>query len=209
MSRSRWMRMWQWLGGLVLVALAATAFTPLPNLLANWLRTPSRLERAEAIVVLGAGVRPDGTLGDSSIRRALLGILLYRNGLAPSLLLLGPPSPEGGPSEAEVRLELARGLGVPAEAILAESRAMTTREEAVRTKALLAPRQVRRILLVTDYQHMRRAQALFERAGFDVLPATTEEQSSVARGPEGRLELMRAVLGEVVARLYYRLAGYL
>jgi uncharacterized SAM-binding protein YcdF (DUF218 family) len=86
---------------------------------------------------------------------------------------------------------------------------MTTREEAVRTKALLAPRQVRRILLVTDYQHMRRAQALFERAGFDVLPATTEEQSSVARGPEGRLELMRAVLGEVVARLYYRLAGYL
>jgi uncharacterized SAM-binding protein YcdF (DUF218 family) len=205
----RWMRVWQWLGGVTLTVFLASAFTPLPNFLAEQLRTRSRLERAEAIVVLGSDVRKDGTLGDSSIRRALLGILLYKNGLAPLLVFLGPHNEKAGVSEAEVRRELARGLGVPAEAMLTESRAWTTREEATRTRALLAPRQIRRILLVTDYQHMRRAQALFIQAGFEVLPATTEEESSVASGPEGRLKLMRVVLMEVVARLYYRLAGYL
>jgi uncharacterized SAM-binding protein YcdF (DUF218 family) len=207
--RSNWMKVWQWLGGVTLVVFLASVFTPLPNFLAEQLRTPSRLERAEAIVVLGAGVRPDGTLGDESIRRALLGILLFKNGLAPVLVFLGPPGKEGGPSEAEVRRDLARGLGTSMEAVLVEGQAWTTREEATRTRSLLSPRQIRRILLVTDYQHMMRAQALFRQAGFEVLPATTEEASSVSSGPEGRLKLMRSVLGEIVARLYYRLAGYL
>jgi uncharacterized SAM-binding protein YcdF (DUF218 family) len=206
--RRRGERLWQTVGALVLLGFLASAFTPLPNRLAARLRTASRIEPADAIVVLGAGMREDGTLGDGSIRRALLGILLYRKGLAPLLAFAGPAQ-YGPVSEAEIRADLARGLGVPEEGILVEAWAWTTREEAARLRGRLAPRQARRILLVTDSQHMTRAQALFTRVGFEVLPATTEETSGVAQGPEGRLRLMRALLGEVVARLYYRAAGYL
>jgi uncharacterized SAM-binding protein YcdF (DUF218 family) len=92
---------------------------------------------------------------------------------------------------------------------LIEGEARTTREEAVRLRATLGLRGVRSILLVTDSQHMLRAQGLFDRAGFEVLPAPADDFSSAATEPEERLRLMRRVGQEILARLYYRLAGYL
>lgn len=65
-------------------------------------------------------------------------------------------------------------LGVPAGAIVLESRSRNTRENAVATRELLAPRGVRRILLVTSALHMPRAVALFERQGFDVIAAPAD-----------------------------------
>lgn len=186
----------------------AIAFTPLPNFISRRLEIPSQLEPAGAIVVLAASVSEDGVLGEDSLRRAIQGILLQRKGLAPLLVLSGPAL-KNGPTEAAVRGELARKLGVPSNAILAEETARTTREEAIRIGALLHARQVRRILLVTSTDHMQRAQRLFERAGFEVLPATAEDGSRTSRSPEGRLKFMRQVLQEVLARLYYRVAGYL
>ncbi|MBI3454449.1 MAG: YdcF family protein [Candidatus Rokubacteria bacterium] len=167
-----------------------------------------QLEPGDAIVVLGAGgVRGDGTLSDSSLRRAIHGILLYQSGLAPLLVLSGPAGSEG-PPEAEVRAALARRLGVPAEVILTEASGHTTREEAAALGAVLRSRGVRRVLLVADWEGMGRARGLFERAGLAVLPAPDE-----ARGwsgtPEGRLKIMRLVLQEALAGLYYRVAGYL
>lgn len=191
----------------VLVFLAS-AFTPLPNLLAQGGSASPRLEPAQAIVVLGGGLQPDGVLNNSSLRRALHGIALYRKGLAAYIVFSGP-APEDGPSEAVVRSELAKDLGVSPEAILTEEKAWTTREEATRIAELLHSRGARRILLVTDSQHMPRAQALFERAGFEVLPAEADDFSKAAIEPEERLRLMRRIAQELVARLYYRMAGYL
>jgi uncharacterized SAM-binding protein YcdF (DUF218 family) len=149
-----------------------------------------------------------GELGRNSLRRTVRAIVLQRAGVAPLLVLLGPAS-DGGPSEAEVRADLARRFGVRAEAILTEATAWTTREEASRVRALLQPRGVRRILLVTNSQHMLRAKALFERAGFEVLAATADDISDTVDSPDGRLELTRIVLQELLALGYYRVAGYL
>lgn len=186
----------------------ASAFTPLPNLLSGWAGTLPRVQPADAIVVLGGGAWPDGTLSNSSLRRAVHGIRLHRKGLAPLLLLLGPGYPNG-PREAEVRAALARELGIPPEAIVTDAGAWTTREEGARVKALLSPKGARRILLVTDSQHMVRAQRVFERAGFEVLPSPADEVSATANIPGDRLKLTRFVLQEFLARLYYRAAGYL
>ncbi len=207
-NRMGWTRICRLFGLAAVVIFFATAFTPLPNLLSRWLGTPARLNPAEAIVVLGAGVQPDGVLGDTSLRRALHGMVLHRKGLASLLLFSGPGRGEG-PAEAEVRAELARTLGISPEVILTESEAGTTREEAVNSGALLQARGIRRILLVTDSHHMVRAQRLFQHADFEVLPAPTDELSSRISDPEGRLQLMRRVLNELLARLYYRVAGYL
>ncbi len=206
--RTGWTRICRLVGFAGVASFCVSAFTPLPNILSRWLGTPSRLEPAEAIVVLGSGVSADGKLRDSSLRRTVHGVLLYRRGLAPLLVFFGPPH-EGGPAEGEIRAEIARELGISPGAIVTEADARTTREEAVRGRAILGKRGVRKILLVTDTHHMPRARTLFEQAGFEVLAAPAEGLSNRDFSPEGRLRLMRRILGEIVALLYYRIAGYL
>ncbi|HEY4719408.1 MAG TPA: YdcF family protein [Candidatus Methylomirabilis sp.] len=206
--RMVWADLCPLLGGVGLALFLVSAFTPLPNLLSRSMGGPSALEPAEAIVVLGGGVMPDGVLSNSSMRRALHGILLHRKGLAPLLVFFGPVR-DGGPAEAEVRAELARALGVTPGVILAAAEARTTGEEALRGGALLQAKGVRRILLVTDAHHMRRARTAFEQAGFEVLAAPAHDLSSGVSRPEERLALMRRIVEERLARLYYGLAGYL
>jgi uncharacterized SAM-binding protein YcdF (DUF218 family) len=196
-------------GAVALSSFVAVAYTPAANLLNRVVTAPERLEPAAAIVVLaGGGVRGDGTLSDISMRRALHGIALYRRGLAPLLAFSGPAS-DGGPAEGDVRSALAREVGVPGSAIISETTARTTREEASRMSALLLPRGVRRVLLVVDAQGAYRAARLFERNGFDPLPAPAEDVSSLEGSPEGRLDLARRMAIELVAFSYYRVAGYL
>lgn len=196
------------LGGAGYALFFAAAFTPLPNLLAGWLVSPARLEQADAIVVLSAGIEPDGMLSDASLRRTVHGITLARQGLAPLLVLSGSGR-DGGPTEAAVRAALAHDLGLPRERILTETGAHTTREEAARLSMALRPRGIRRILLVTGALHTARARLVFERAGFTVFPAPVEDWSHWVAYPEGRLELMRGILAEVFGTVYYRAAGYL
>jgi uncharacterized SAM-binding protein YcdF (DUF218 family) len=185
---------------------AALAFTPLPNLMHRLLiSAPPPPQPAQAIVVLGAGV-DDAVLEDASLRRALHGIALYHEGLAPLLVMLGPGE---STTEADVRGRLAADLGVPRSALLPEARGRTTRDEARVSWEVLAPRGARRILLVTGGQHMPRAAALFRQAGFEVVPAPVEELRAGANHPQGRLELARGLLRELVARAYNRAAGYL
>ena len=204
----RWTRMLQAVGLVGILSLVAVTFTPLPNALFRWSAIPSAIQTADTIVVLGASVEPDGTLSSESLFRAVRAIALFREGRAATVVFSGG-SNRGGPTEADVRAALGRSMGVPAEAILTESRALTTREEVVRIGETLRARKVRTILLVTDSQHMRRARALFERAGVRVFPAAADARSGVATSTEDRLRLMREVLGEWLALGYYRVAGYL
>jgi len=205
-----WSSMSRTLGIIGVLGFLIAAFTPFVNVLARWQATPGQLEPAEAIVVLGAdSAGRDGTLGTTSLRRVIHGIVLHRRGLAPLLVLSGHASPEGR-SEAEARADLARVLGVSSDGILTESGARTTREEAERIRELLRPHAVRRILLVTDSPHMMRARGVFERAGFEVLPAPADDSPLlVSRAPEDRLQVLRRILQAYAARFYYRVAGYL
>jgi uncharacterized SAM-binding protein YcdF (DUF218 family) len=108
-----------------------------------------------------------------------------------------------------VRVRLARDLGVPPTAVLADPRGRTTRDEASVSWEDLAPRGIRRILLVTASEHMPRAAALFRRAGFEVVEAPVEQLSSHDGRPQVRLEIARMLLRELLARAYHRAAGYL
>lgn len=199
--------MLRFLGFVSVVVFLLTAFTPLPNVLAAWTQVHADLQAADAIVVLAASVNAHGTLSANSLRRAVEGAVLYQKKLAPLLVLSGPANGVGV-VEAHVRAELARVMGIPATAIITETTALTTREEARRLSALLQPRGIQRILLVTDATHMPRSLRLFEQAGFVVHPAPVDELA-LARSPESRLKLMRLLAQELLARLYYRVAGYL
>ncbi len=197
------------LGGVGILLLLVTGFTPLPNVLSYWLAPARPLERAGAIVVLGAGgLRGGAVLTETSLRGVIDGIDLYRRGLAPVLVLSGTKSkaPRG---EAEVRADFARDCGVPPAAMLTVSSGRTTREEALEIQTLLQARGVRKIVLVTDSDGMARAMGAFEKVGFDVIPSYGVPVLNWGGSPEARLGLMRLVVMEIVARLYYHVARYL
>ncbi|HET8577587.1 MAG TPA: YdcF family protein [Methylomirabilota bacterium] len=190
------------LGALGLLLFAVAAFSPAANRLNIWMAGAPQLEPSDAIVVLGrGGADTDGVLTNRSLRRVLHGIDLYVNRLAPLLVL------SGSAEETRARAALAQGLGVPGAAIVRASPAHTTREEAEQLRALLLPQGRRRILLVADPIDMPRARALMERAGFAVLPAPTA--ASGPSEPESRLGLLRNILIELSAWVYYRMTGAL
>jgi uncharacterized SAM-binding protein YcdF (DUF218 family) len=190
------------LGGAALAVFIAGALTPLPNVLNAWMAGAPRLESADAIVVLGrGGADSDGVLTNRSLRRVLHGIQLYRERLAPLLVLSGTGE------ETSARAILAAGLGVPAAAILEVGPVHTTREEGERVGQLLLPQGRRRILLVGDPIDMPRTRAVMERVGFAVLPAPTA--ASGPSLPEGRLALLRDIATELAGLAYYRVTGRL
>jgi uncharacterized SAM-binding protein YcdF (DUF218 family) len=200
------MRVFRWIGACVALAFAAAAFTPLPNVLHARHRTTDTPRPADAIVVLGASVGEDGVLGTQSLRRLLHGLVLFRRGLAPRLLLLGPRN-RSGVVEADVRARLAADLGVAGSAVLTEAGANTTAEEAALSARRLEPLGVRSVILVTGHYHMPRARHLFERAGFTVIPGAADEGPGADRRPEVRLAILRGLATEAVARLYNRMRG--
>jgi uncharacterized SAM-binding protein YcdF (DUF218 family) len=202
-------RLLRWLGGTVLIGFLLTAFTPAVELIGSWLGPDRPAERAEAIVVLGAGgVTAAGALTDKSLRGTMEGVSLFRQGWAPVLVLSGGEG-RGRRTEAAARADFARQSGVPEAATMVAPPAHTTREEAVRLQALLQPRGVRKVLLVVDRTGTRRAKAAFERMGFEVVPAPWGAAWNLDATPEARLGLLRSILMELAACLYYRAMGFI
>jgi uncharacterized SAM-binding protein YcdF (DUF218 family) len=192
------------LGAAALTLFVVLAFTPAANLVAAWFEMPPEVEPAEAIVVLGGGGAglDDGLPTNRSLRRAVEGILLYRDGLAPLLVF------SGSRAEIESRVRMAVRLGVPPTALVRLPGSRTTRDEALRLQAFAAHTGVRKILLVTDAPHMLRARRLFAQGGFDALPVPVGGTLRAEPSPEARLSLVRDLFQELLARLYYRVAGY-
>jgi len=121
------------------------------------------LAAADAIVVLGAplgaGDRPTAALAE----RIEAAATLYARGGAPVVVATGGVTAGATRAEAAVMAEQLIARGVPAAAILVEDRARSTAENAAFVAALLGDR--RRVWLVTQPFHARRARWLFRRAG--------------------------------------------
>jgi uncharacterized SAM-binding protein YcdF (DUF218 family) len=202
-----WERTCTWIGAAGMIVFLLAAFTPVARPLSRAMTTLPDTGVADAVVVLGASVDPDGRLGDESLRRAVAGVVLQNQGRAPLVLMLGPT--HAGANEAASRARLARELGLPDAAILTESRGQTTAMEARLTAQRLLPRGARRILLVTGDAHLWRARKLFERAGFNVLAAPVHEAPVSSPAPQDRLATLYGLTKELAARALYRVLGRL
>ena len=63
--------------------------------------------------------------------------------------------------------------GVPRQALDGENCSLTTAENALFSAAVLQPRGIKKIILVTDYPHMWRSLLVFRANGFEVIPRST------------------------------------
>ena len=170
------------------------------------------LPRADAIVVLGGAMAPPSPgmpypdLG-SAADRVWHAARVFRAGKAPLVLASGGSDAQvTHVPESEVMAGLLRELGVPASAILQERASRNTRENAQLSAAVLRPKGVRSILLVTSALHMARARAEFERAGFQVVPAATDQMQPKWAGIQewlpdtGALDASGRAIKEIVGK---------
>jgi len=148
-------------------------------------RTRLNQQQADAIVVLGCQLFPDGRPSERLRRRVTLGVGLYREGAAPLLVLSG--GGDGPVAEAAAMRDLAREAGVPATALLLEVESGNTFENAANTARLLHAAGKRRVVLVSDRLHLPRAARLFRRAGLEVTGVAGVPPSSMRRAIGGAL----------------------
>ena len=150
--------------------LSQLALHPRPALTAERLRALKTPARPTAIVVLGGGLEPfapeygAASLQHPSLERLRYGIWLSRETGLPLAFSggVGWAQPEAMP-EARVAAQIAANeFGRPLKWVEDQSR--DTRENAVRSVALLRAAGIRQIVLVTHGWHMPRALRAFEAA---------------------------------------------
>ena len=138
------------------------------------------LPDADAIIVLGGGVGSHEKCHApelySGADRVWQGARLY-NAMKSRVSGLKVYCTGGGCEYATV--PLLTELGVPREAIWFSEDPRNTEEEARLIKSQFASEKPR-ILLVTSAWHMSRAKMLFDRVGFDIIPAPTDFEMNCA-----------------------------
>ena len=175
--------------------------------LAEILNVEEVLQPSEAIVVLGGGLKRDGTLGVSTKERVSYGVFLFKQGLGKYLILSGGDR-VAGKIEAEEMYEIALDKGVATEVMIKEAKSSNTYENAVYTKRVLRQRGIKgEIILVTSPYHMRRALCCFKEQGFKVLPAPVKESEIYRFGFYQNLRNIRLLLHEFLGLAYYYCLG--
>jgi uncharacterized SAM-binding protein YcdF (DUF218 family) len=119
-------------------------------------------------VVLGARILPDGRLGVALERRVERAARAFRENLSGRVLCTGGRVWHGHLEARRMRDRLLE-LGVPEEAVLLETRALSTVENARYATRMLRSIGASRLALVTCAWHMRRAETAFRHFGLQVV----------------------------------------
>ncbi|MCU0634277.1 MAG: YdcF family protein [Gemmatimonadaceae bacterium] len=172
-----------------------------------WSQRDDRRE-ADVIVVLGAA-QYDGR--PSPVLKARLdhALALWDAGLAPRLLFTGGRREGDAWSEAQAGRRYAMRHGVAPEAIILETASRTTTASIQGASALLKPRGLTRVLLVSDPFHMLRLELLARANGLDPRVSPTTSSPIGASRERTRdymlresvaipVDVLRALIGRVV-----------
>jgi uncharacterized SAM-binding protein YcdF (DUF218 family) len=154
---------------------------------------------ADAIVILGSMVYPGALPGPALMRRTQHAVALFNQGLAPAIICSGGKGSNESDTEAAVACRLAAALGVPPAALLLETHARSTEENALDTAALMAAHGWRTAVVVSDGYHLYRADVLFQRAGLIPFPSPAQATT----GPMNPLERYGRELRELAALAWY------
>jgi len=153
---------------------------------------------ADAAIVLGAAVWSSGV---SPVFRERInhGIDLYRTGKVRKLIFTGGQGNPGEPTESAAARDFALQSGVPAQDILIEEKSHTTYENIKYAKQVADAHNIKRVLIVSDPLHMKRAVLMAQDVGLKAEPSPT---------PSTRYQSVKSQLGLLMHETYYYI-GYL
>lgn len=183
---------------LVLVPIAASAISVWR---AAHTDEASRVDRADAILVLGAaqyGGEP------SPIFRGRLdhGRLLYEKGFAERIIVLGAGRKGDAFSEAEAGVHYLLDTGVASEAALPSPEGSTTYESLAAAADLMHERELDSAFLVSDPWHNLRIRRMARDLGIEGYVSATWHSAA-----ESQYTRLQGYARETFAYLYYRVFG--
>ena len=126
----------------------------------------------DCVLVLGAGVRPDGSPSDMLYDRVRTGLDLYHGGAVPKLLMSG----DHGRSEYDevgCMLGLALEDGVAAADVFLDHAGFSTYESLVRAKEVFGAES---LVIVTQKYHLHRALYIAEALGMDAVGVSADRR---------------------------------
>jgi uncharacterized SAM-binding protein YcdF (DUF218 family) len=154
--------------------------------------------KGDAAVVLGAAVWGNEV---SPVFRERINhaIDLYRSGKVRKIIFTGGQGNKDELTEAAEARQFAVKKGIPEEDILIEDRSHTTYENLVNAKQLADTNGLKKILIVSDPIHMKRALTMASDIGLEAYPSPT---------PTTRYQGWKSQMGSLAHETYYYL-GYL
>jgi uncharacterized SAM-binding protein YcdF (DUF218 family) len=154
--------------------------------------------QADAAIVLGAAVWGEQV---SPVFRERINhaIDLYRQGKVRKIIFTGGQGNKDEETEAVAAREYAIKSGIPEHDILIEESSHTTYENVLYAKQLAYEHRLKKVLIVSDPLHMKRAVAMARNIGLDAYPSPT---------PTTRYQGWRSQMGSLAHETYYYI-GYL
>ena len=217
--------------GLSWALLLFTTCTPMPHLLLGALERPwastdlSGLPTADAVVVLGGSAAPSltelvGAHFTIGTDRLITAVELVRRGKSNTLVCGGGGRRQRGnlASEADAVktwLDSWRVVNTP---VISLGICADTHDEAVKTAAIMKEKKWSTVILVTSASHMQRAEAVFKKAGCQVICAPCNWLSSPLKdtphfgfhGPRASgADLFHAWFHEIIGIWVYRIRGWI
>ena len=198
----------------VALVVATLSFTPvMQEPVQAWVRSdPVPPGHLDAVVVLSSSVSADSVIDPVATERLLSGLEFMRHHDVGVLVTTRPAATHAdlvpvSDSDQRALITLAGDTSRWREV----GPVRTTREEALRMAALLAPASSRTIAVVTSPLHTRRACAVFEGVGFHVVCVPSSERMYAIHtfsGVRGRLLATADWVYERLGMLDYRARGW-
>ena len=194
-------------------ALAAIGFlfvfvtvTPMDGWWTKILAGPWNDPKGDVLVVLGGDSIKD-VIGGSSYWRSVYAVRAWREGGFREVLVTGG-SLNGEVPAAERMRDFMVSQGIPASAISVEDDSHSTRENALKSKAMLDQRPGRKVLMTSDY-HMFRAARVFRKAGIDIEPRPLPDAAKQGGAWRNRWPVFLGLCVETAKIGYYFARGWI
>lgn len=197
------------------VLLALLSYPPIANYLISSLENNYQKynfsQKVEYIHVLGSGHHENASwpissqIGNSSLKRTLEGVIIYKNSKnpKPKLIFTGYPGAGNSQSNAQINAKFAKIFGVKGRDIIIGSKPKDTKEESTFAKSIIKNKP---FVLVTSASHMPRAVQLFKEQGLNPLTAPTDfkgKDVSIFSLPNiESFEKSRNAIHETIGRLW-------
>lgn len=128
---------------------------------------------ADCIMVLGCGIEDEETPSPMLKDRLDVGIELYKQGVAPKILLTGDNGTEKH-NEIHVMLKYTREAGVPEKDIFCDHAGFSTYESMYRAGSIF---NAERVIVVTQTYHQYRALYIGDKLGLEVMGVASDQQT--------------------------------
>jgi uncharacterized SAM-binding protein YcdF (DUF218 family) len=183
--------------GLVTVLVMAT---PIVTWWAQAYAGPIQQPKGDILILLSAAGAEYRGISDSADWRARQALLAWQTGGFKKIVISGG----GGPGILNFLL----GVGIPRDAMVAEWRSTSTRENAIETARLIQNLPGKKVLLTSDF-HMYRSLRVFRKLGIDVTPMAVPDVLHSSENWKGRFSAFETMMIESTKIVYYRLRGWI